>query len=304
MIGKVGALCLAAVVALLLAGCVPPEPVDELAKDYDPELTLMGRIQEAGELSVGLPESPAHPSRFKRRTPVQGFTEGLATELAEVLGVEVATTVASDDELFELVEQGDLDIAFPLTAVTEKRVRRNSFSDPYYVAHQRFLVVNPAPDLSPDLSLDGIGPATRLCMVIDPDTAFDLATADTPAPVVAVTDPNSCFKKRWSEIVTAPDLDLIDISEGLQVTCSRTPKASCPDMSIVGEQLTTEGYAALLAPDPPWIEFVKRVFGEAESTGEWTRLYNEWLAPHLQDPDPTPPAMTLEEAAAIFPVEG
>ncbi|MDQ3964113.1 MAG: hypothetical protein M3277_09430 [Actinomycetota bacterium] len=145
----------AAVAAFLLASCVPPEESNDRIPRYQPDRTIMGAVQAAGTLRVGLPEASA-PWASGGPEP-EGFLVELAELVAASLGVETTYTAASSVELMELVhitdeelrddegalelEDTEVDIAFPLFPISERLVLRRTVTDPYWVGHTRDLVV-------------------------------------------------------------------------------------------------------------------------------------------------------------------
>ncbi|HEV3473347.1 MAG TPA: hypothetical protein VG408_09150 [Actinomycetota bacterium] len=139
------------VCALLLAGCVPAEESNDRIVRYQPDKTIMGAIQAAGVLRVGLPEgSPPWALQGS-----EGFLVELAELVADSLGVEAEYRTASSVELMELVHvtedelrdddgvleltDAEVDLAFPLFFITERLVLRRTITDPYWVGHTRTL---------------------------------------------------------------------------------------------------------------------------------------------------------------------
>lgn len=139
--------------ALLCASCVPPEESNDRIVRYQPTKTIMGAIQAAGVLRVGLPE--ASPPWALEGAEPDGFLVDLAELVADSLGVEAEYKTASSVELMELVHVTDqelrdddgvleladaeVDIAFPLFPITEQLVLRRTMTDPYWVGHTRTL---------------------------------------------------------------------------------------------------------------------------------------------------------------------
>lgn len=78
-----------------------------------------------------------------------------------------------------------------------------------------------------------------------------------------------------------------------------------PHLKVTGEQHSTEGYgAAVRTGAATFATLVSQVFNEADAEGDWTRLYNEWLAEYFAEPEPdNVPIMTVEDAAALYPTD-
>lgn len=146
---------LAAFVLALFVSCVPTEESNDRIVRYQPGKTIMGSIQAAGVLRVGLPED-SPPWALDRSEP-EGFLVDLARLVADSLGVSVEYSTASSVELMEMAHVTDaelrddegtleladaeVDIAFPLFPISESLVLRRTISDPYWVGHTRELMV-------------------------------------------------------------------------------------------------------------------------------------------------------------------
>ena len=78
-----------------------------------------------------------------------------------------------------------------------------------------------------------------------------------------------------------------------------------PGVEITGEQQSTEGYgAAVRTKATTFASLASQVINEADAEGDWTRFYERWLAEYFTEPTPEDvPIMTVEEAAALYPVE-
>ena len=268
-------LVLVALVALSLGACIPAEPDDDLIRDFDPEETVMGAIQERGTLQVGFDE--AMPPDLR------GFVSNLGREVSEALGVDVEYATATTEELLSGITDDTFDLAFPLMPITEGRVdemrKTHGFTDPYLVAHQRLLIG--------DASLATGG---SVCEILDHETGLDL-TSIYPEVERRLGDWTSCMGLMEAgdvDAVTGPDIVLAGMLEEL------------PGTAIVGDQLNTEGYGAVVeAGANAWTDYVSQVLEEAQQEGRWTDFFNASFAETLGSQDP--PGMSAEEAAALFP---
>lgn len=292
-------LCVLALVSL--SACVPAEPDDDLMRTFDAETTVMGRIQEAGVLRVGVPDDRgalADPETG------EGFVASLGEEVADSLGADIEVVPAPNEQLIALIDSGQIDLAFPAVAITEERVRRDNdkhlFLDPYLVAHQRFLVRGTAgpSDLDP-ASLAG----QRVCAAIDPETELDLSTIEPSIEIQETADPGVCASLMAKEKVfatTGSDVVLLGIS---QMLC---PADACEGGKTVltGEQISTFGYGPVIEGGATsWKDYVVNVLEEAQQEGRWLDLYKRYLTGLSGGESPGPPGMTVEEAAALFPRE-
>jgi ABC-type amino acid transport substrate-binding protein len=289
---------LALVVAL--GACVPPEPEEDLIRDFDPETTVMGAIQEDGVLEVGIAGNPAL-YREVAGEPA-GLGADLALEVAGTLGVEADFTVATDEELLEMVEDGDVDLALPLTPVVETLVRTAGVSDPYFIAHQRLLVPAGSPAGAVE-DLEG-----EVCAVGYAETLVSLEelnpglTITGPGTAAECYDDSKLFEDRRlvPPVMTGLDLDLVGAAYSLQGLCP--PEARCLAPEIVGDELTTAGISMFVEKGASgWLGFVDNVLGEYKSEGLWLESYNASLESYLGAQ--RAPEITVEEAAALYPRE-
>jgi polar amino acid transport system substrate-binding protein len=287
MTPKRSTLCVLALV-VALGACVPPEPEEDLIRDFDPETTVMGAIQEAGLLRVGVTSNQA--LHREDGGEVTGLAADLATEIADTLGVEPEFTVASNDSLLRMVQDGDVDVAFPVVPVVEKLVRTSGVSDPYFMAHQRLLLLEGA-------GIEGVGDLEgEVCVGGDPETTLDLSAGNPDLEVTEALDVTGCYT------TSAPPEDLPPIS-GLDIELVGAAYAlGGVPFDVVGDELTTAGLSMVVEKGASgWLGFVDNVLGEFKSEGLWLESYNESVESYLGPQ--RAPEITVEEAAALFPRE-
>jgi ABC-type amino acid transport substrate-binding protein len=279
---------------VMLVSCIPAEPDDDIIREFDPVETVMGAIQERGELIVGI-ESDLLPFSRTIECPTdepqpsecaEGFVVDQAQDVADSLGVDVTYVAGGSTELLDMPEAGRADVSFPFVPVTEARIRDHAFTDPYYVAHERLLVRD-------DSTVEQVSDITSelVCQAIDPDTGvpIDELTQFVTPITASAKECEQMFLRGEVDIVVAPDIVLSNIAQ--------------TEGKIVGDQLNTEGYSAVLATGATaWVDYVDAVLEEAQQEGRWTDYFHKWIEPGLGEPL-DPPGMSLEEAAALFPVE-
>lgn len=276
------------VVAVVVAGaCVPPVPDNDEFVRFDEE-TVMGLVQDAGVLVVGVPDDVGAPWALGSR----GFAPDVAREIAESLRVELDFREHPNDELVDLVDAGELDVAFPFLTVTEELVRKHAFSDPIYIAHQRLLVRSDAGVESVD-DLSG-----AVCSPIDDATGVEVHELNPGANTLPLKpgDAGGCIpllKDGLVDAATAPDPLLAVMMTGLPA-----------GYEVTGEQLSTEPLAISLERGASgWVDYVNKIITEFDQEGRWAVSYERHFAPYLGGETPEPPNMTLEEAAALFPAD-
>jgi polar amino acid transport system substrate-binding protein len=281
---------------LALGACVPPEPEEDLIRDFDPETTIMGAIQEAGLLRVGVTSNQA--LHREDGGEVTGLAADLATEISDTLGVEPEFTVASNDSLLQMVQDGDVDLAFPVVPVVEKLVRTSGVSDPYFMAHQRLLVLEGSGIEGMD-DIEG-----EVCVGGDPETTLDVSAGNPDLEVTEALDVTGCYTTSTPPEDLPPisglDIELVGAAYALGNSCG--PEAPCVPFEVVGDELTTAGISMVVEKGASgWLGFVDNVLGEFKSEGLWLESYNESFESYLGPQ--RAPEITVEEAAALFPRE-
>jgi ABC-type amino acid transport substrate-binding protein len=282
------------------AACVPPP--NPLAVKHFNATTAMGEIQKARVIKIGVPtDAPPFGYRSHRGGTLRGFDVQLGKFVADALGVEArfigvkSRGLAGSRRLISLMSDGSANVVFPLEPITETAVRRYSFTDPYYVAHQRLLVAANSTITNPsDLS------RKTVCSYIDPATEIPPTTLASGVRVIKATTPQDCvrlIKSKKAVAATSADVFLMGMRAALL-----KPRRRGTRFVIRGDALTTEGYGAVVETSLPGLAaFVDNVLGAIKNDGRWTEAYRRWIAPYTNIPSPQPPRLSLQEAAALFP---
>jgi polar amino acid transport system substrate-binding protein len=285
-----GIIAVLAAAAVIATGCIPPEPDNDRNIRYDPEETVMGAIQEAGELVVGVERDL--PPLSSGSSMEDGLDGRMAEEVAAALGVEVRFVTGTTEQLLAMPDDDEADITFPFAPITEKLVRRHAVSDPYFVAHQKLLVPRYAGiETFRELS------DADICSAMDPETGSDL-TDLIGGVTVHPSDVRGCSQmlvQREVEAITAPDVLLVPL-------VTRALPGPVPRSEIFSDELNTEAYGAVVERgNSSWLGFVSAVLEEAQAEGRWSEWFDELIAPGLPGVPSDPPDLTLEEAAALYP---
>ncbi|MGH2697746.1 MAG: transporter substrate-binding domain-containing protein [Actinomycetota bacterium] len=278
--------CLCALVALLVAACVPPEPGDEGVVAHDRD-TTMGRLQREGEITIALPDDLGPFSSIDDAGEPRGFVAELAAEIVAALGVDATYVPASGETSLDLVKEGEVDLAFPTVGITEQLARQNNLSGPYWVAHKRLLVPQDSPVQTAE-DLEG----QAVCQYEEEGTRTDIADVFANVRAREVSDFRTCSARLQDGIgaVTSPDVYLMVMAAELE------------GYEIRGEQLNTSGYGAAMPREAADMRsFVNSVLTEVKSEGRWLAYYEEWLEPVANRADVNAPDLTLEEAATLWP---
>jgi ABC-type amino acid transport substrate-binding protein len=277
--------------ALAAGACVPPVEETTTPAHFNPE-TVMGQIQERGELRIGVANDR---DPFGITTVVSGneltragLTTELGTYVADAMHVEPRFVEVPNDLLLELIDDKAVDLAFPLTTITESLVRHYSVTDPYWIAHQRVLGFDGRFDLE---ELAG----ETICSLVDPETEIAPESINPDLEVTSVTAPEECGPLLdKGNPATASDAVLIGMLRAMQ------NDTGAPE--IGGDDLTTEGYGAIVIGDAPgFIEVVDNVLQRAKDDGTWQELVTKWIPAEFLSGTPEPPDLTVEEAAALYP---
>jgi glutamate transport system substrate-binding protein len=272
-----------------LSSCLPEVVDDDTVPNFNAENTVMGVIQDEGTLRIAVEDDRLPWSDFDDAGEPEGFNVDLGRLIARSLGVETEFVSATPDEMAQLLDDGAVDVAFPLTPITEERVGAHAYADPYWAGHQRLLVPEGSEIEQPvDLT------STTVCSVVDEDTgAPALELNPEIGDLIEPVDPLGCVEPLRSgeaDAVMGPDVLLLAHMDVLG-----------DGYEIVGDQLTTEGYGPAVGPGlGGFTSFIDAVFSEADREGVWRDYYDEWIAP-LTGEEMEFPRMTTEDAAALYP---
>lgn len=275
---------------LALGACIPAPPDNDEILDYRRD-TPMGLIQEAGVLRVGIEQAP--PFAAVLDGSPEGFVVEYARDVAAALGVEAEFEVGSRDLLPDLVKGGEpaLDMVFPMLPITEEVARHNAVTDPYWVGHQRLLVPIDS-DIRTVEDLSG-----RKVCALRSTTPVPLVRTLSDASVSAGASRCGRLAGGGVDAVTGIDIELMKIADRMSST-------GPPAYVVVGEQMSTMGFGALVRNDLPGLaDFVSTQLAEAEIEGRWINWYHRWLGRWFETDPEAPPDMTAEEAAALYPAE-
>lgn len=258
------------VLALALTSCVPPTPNNDEIKRYDPEETIMGRIQEAGVLRYTVPTGSTEQ--------ILSFYESIAQDIADALDVDVDL---STDSTIPDLDSGTIDMAFTLAPITYQRVLQRPHTDPYWIGHQRLIAAEGSNIAGPaDLQNKDV------CQSIDPATGVDIRELAPDAHVIDAFSPQTCLEALADgrvEAISMTDLTVATLNASGEPT-------------FVGDDLSTVGYGIVVAEGAAgWESFISVVLNEAESEGRW----EQWRS--MLEIDSEEPDLSVEDAAALYP---
>jgi len=291
------ALALFALAALGFAACGDDDDDDdggdtEAAAEVEqfPPDTTLGRIQEKGEITIGV-KFDVPPFGFKnpQTGDVEGFDVDLGNAIAEKLGVQPRFIEAISDNRIPFLVEGTVDLILSTMTITRERDAEIDFSVPYYVAGGRVLV----PEDSDIQGVEDLG-GRRVCTARGSTYQQSIKKEAPDADLRLIDTYSECFELIQDGAVDAVSTDNV-ILTGMIVQDDT--------LKMVGDEFTTEPYGAGIPDgDAELKEFVDGVIAEYIEDGRWDDAYQEWVGQYIpEDEHQDAPDMTLEEALEIAP---
>jgi glutamate transport system substrate-binding protein len=284
-----------AVAVLAAAGCGDDDDDDDggggggdqaaEAKQF-PANTTLGKIQEAGEITIGV-KFDVPPFGFKnpQTNEVEGFDVDIGTFIAEELGVEPKFIEAISDNRIPFLERGTVDLILSTMTINAERDTEIDFSEPYYIAQGRILV----PQDSDIKGLEDLA-GNSVCTALG-STYEETIREDAPEADLKLVDTYSeCLELLQNGAIDAISTDDV-ILTGMIIQDDT--------LEMVGDALTTEPYGVGIKDgDKQLKDFVDGVLTKVEQDGRWEETYQKWVGRHIGR-DEQPPEMTLQEALEL-----
>jgi ABC-type amino acid transport substrate-binding protein len=278
--------------ALVVAGCGDDddeedgggEPAAE-AKQFPADTTL-GKIQEAGEITIGV-KFDVPPFGFKnpQTNEVEGFDVDMGKFIAEDLGVEPKFIEAISDNRIPFLERGTVDLILSTMTINAERDMEIDFSEPYYIAEGRILV----PKGSDIKGLEDLG-GNAVCTALGSTYEETIRTEAPDADLKLVDTYSECLELLQNEAIDAISTDDV-ILTGMIIQDD--------SLQMVGDRLTTEPYGVgIKEGDKQLKRFVDGVLKKVEADGRWEETYQKWVGRHIGRQE-QPPEMTLQEALEL-----
>jgi glutamate transport system substrate-binding protein len=286
------ALLLVLVLSLFVAACGEDEeepagggeetPAAE-AEQF-PEDTTMGRLQQAGEIKIGV-KYDVPPFGFKnpQTDEIEGFDVDFGKFIAEKLGVEPNFIEAISDNRIPFLQDGTVDLVLSTMTINAERDQEIDFSEPYYIARGRILVPQ-------DSDIAGVGDLAgkKVCTALGSTYEETLKEQAPEADLRLVDSYSECLELVQNGAVDAVSTDDV-ILTGMIIQDDSLKL-------VEGEDLTTEPYGAGIKDgDTEFKEFVDGALEEWKSGGGWQEAYDKWVGQYTGEQQ-EPPTMTLEEA--------
>jgi glutamate transport system substrate-binding protein len=290
----VAALVLAAITLVACGGDDDDDNGDEPAVEVEqfPADTTMGKIQEAGEIRIGVKyDVPPFGFNNPQTGEVEGFDVDLGTYIAERLGVEPVFREATTDNRIPLLVDGTIDLILSTMTITEERDLEIDFSEPYYIANGDILV----PEGSDIKGIDDLN-GKRVCTALG-STYQETIEKEAPDADLRLID-------RYSECLELIQTDAVDaISTDDVILTGMVVEDDTLD--ILGIEYTTEPYGAGVPEgDTDFKQFVDESIAAFIDDGTWQERYDEWVGQYIPEQQQQgPPDMSLKEALKLFPLE-
>lgn len=281
---------LLALTALVGAACGDDEgdggsggTVEEFPAD-----TTMGRIQDEGEIVIGV-KFDVPPFGFKnpQTDEVEGFDVEMGGFIADALGVEPTYVEAISDNRIPFLQDGTVDLILSTMTITTDRDAEIDFSEPYFIAHGRILV----PEDSDIAGVEDLAGRT-VCTALGSTYEENLGESAPEAELQLVDSYSECLELVQTGAVDAVSTDDV-ILTGMII--------QDPTLMLVGDELTVEPYGiGIKDGDTEFKEFVDGVLADVKEDGRWQELFDKWIGQYTGQ-EATPPDLTLDEALELRP---
>jgi glutamate transport system substrate-binding protein len=284
----VAALLTVFALALVGAGCgddgqeTPTTPGAAGEVEKFPADTTMGKIQEKGEIVIGV-KYDVPPFGFKnpRSGAIEGFDVDFGKAIADALGVRAKLTEAISDNRIPFIKDGTVDLVLSTMTINAERAEEIGFTDPYFIAHGRILV----PKDSKIAGIDDLA-NRKVCTALGSTYEETLKEQAPRADLRLVDAYSECLELLQNGAVDAISTDDV-ILTGMIIQDD--------SLKLAGEELTTEPYGGgFKKGDDEFAEFLNGVLEEYESDGRWQKAYDKWLGRHTGE-ESKPPTEKLAD---------
>ncbi|HYP46571.1 MAG TPA: glutamate ABC transporter substrate-binding protein [Propionibacteriaceae bacterium] len=245
-----------------------------------PAASTMAKIKKRGRLIAGV---SADTYLLASRDPLTGQIQGFDIDLVKA----VTKAIFGRDDAYELrvitaaqripaLTEGTVDIVARAMTINCTRWTQIAFSSEYYHAGQKILVRKGAKATKVS-DLNG----QKVCAPNGTSSMDNLKAAAPKAVPVGADSHTGClvlFQQGAVAAITGDDTVLAGLA-------AQDPYAVVPEQKA----FTDEPYGiGVNARNVDLVRFINARLAQMRSNGEWTRIYDRWLAAPL-GPAPTPP---------------
>jgi polar amino acid transport system substrate-binding protein len=253
-----------------------------------PAGSTMARIRERGRLIVGV---SADTYLLGSRNPLNGRIEGFDIDMVKavtkaIFGDETKyqPKVITAAQRIPALQKGEVDLVARNMTINCDRWTQIAFSSEYYHSGQKILVrkgskATKLADLKGQKVCAPIGTSSM-------DNLIKLAPQAIPVGADSHTGCLVLFQQSAVAAITGDDTVLAGLA-------AQDPYAFVPAQQV----FTDEPYGlGIPAKNVDLVRFVNAKLDDMRSNGEWTAIYNRWLADSL-GPAPSPPKAVYGRAA-------
>lgn len=245
-----------------------------------PSGSTMAKIATRGRIVAGV---SADTYLLGSRNPLNGTIEGFDIDMVKAM----AKAIFGDETRFQLrvitaadriplLEKGEVDIVVRNMTINCDRWKQIAFSGEYYRSGQKILVRRGS-DAKTLADLSG----KRVCAPNGTSSMDNLVAENPKALAVGATNHTAClvlFQQGAVDAITGDDTVLAGLA-------AQDPYASVPKQTA----FTAEPYGiGVNAEQVDLVRFINGRLDEMRGNGEWTQIYNRWLAAPLGKA-PSPP---------------
>ncbi|WP_246186731.1 transporter substrate-binding domain-containing protein [Microlunatus speluncae] len=245
-----------------------------------PAGSTMSKIAQRGRVIAGV---SADTYLLGSRNPLTGKIEGFDIDLVKavakaILGDENAYTlrVITAADRIPLLKEGKIDIVVRNMTINCERWQQIAFSTVYYQAGQK-IMVRKGSDATSLADLDG----QKVCAPNGTSSMQNLIAKAPKAIPVGADNHTGClvlFQRGDVDAITGDDTVLAGLAD-------QDPYAEVPKQKA----FTAEPYGIGVKSDQrDLVRFINGTLDQLRANGEWTKIYNRWLAGPL-GPAPQPP---------------
>jgi polar amino acid transport system substrate-binding protein len=249
------------------------------APGHMPAGSTMATIQQHGFLRVGVDQTTLWFGYRDAAGSLAGFDDDVARQVAKAIFGNpdaVRFTVITSAQRIPDIRHGVVDLVADNMTITCGRLQLVAFSADYYNAGQTILV-----PVSSHVTGIGQLDGQRVCAAAGTTSVNEIGTFPRLTPVSA---PN------WTDcMVLLQQGQVAAISTDNSVLIGLAHQD--PDTTMISRPFTCEPHGLAMSNAPgarDFVRFVNGVLEQMRTDGEWQRLYNYWIAPHL-GPQALPP---------------
>lgn len=250
------------------------------APGHMPAGSSLALIYQRGYLRVGVDQTTQF---FGYRYPsgtLDGFDIEVANDIAKaIFGApgHIRYTVITSAQRIPDIQGKTLDLVADSMTITCDRLAKVAFSTDYFNAGQRLLVSAN----SPVTNINQLG-GQRVCAAAGTTSITGIAAVPHVIPVAV---------QNWTDcLVMLQQGQVAGISTDDSVLAGLA--AQDPQTHLVGPKFTCEPHGLAMSKAPgarDFVRFVNGVLEQMRTDGEWQRLYDQWVAPHLGKQTPPQP---------------